>query len=247
MGKFAKWIAGGLGWAFLGPIGGIIGFVVGSMFENSQFPENTTNDYRQSTTNNATTTGGYVMSLLVLVAAVMKSDGKVLKSELDYVKNFFVRTFGTESAQEAIKLLRDLLNQNIPVTEVCHQIQKNMDYSSRLQLLHFLFGIAQADGHIDISELQLIDHIAQTMGISSKDIESIKSMFVANTDAAYKILEIDPSASDEDIKKAYRKMAMKYHPDKVSYLGEDFQNAANEKFQKVNDAYEKLKKERNLN
>lgn len=249
MGKFAKWIAGGLGWAFLGPIGGILGFVVGSMFENNQFPQNGSagpngQPYGRNTTQ--TTTGGYVMSLLVLVAAVMKSDGKVLKSELNYVKDFFVLTFGADSAQEAIKLLRDLLNQNIPVTDVCHQIQKNMDYSSRLQLLHFLFGIAQADGKVDDSEAKLIEHIADNMGMTSKDFESIKSMFVANTDAAYKVLEIEPTATDEEIKKAYRKMAMKYHPDKVSYLGEEFQDAAKEKFQKVNEAYEQLKKERNF-
>ena len=242
MAKFGKWVAGGLGWAFLGPIGGILGFVVGSMFENEK--SFTTSGAGQATKK--TTTGGYVMSLLVLVAAVMKADGKVLKSELDYVKNFFVRTFGEASAQEAIKMLRDLLNQTIPVTDVCLQIKNNMDYSSRLQLLHFLFGIAQADGKVDTTEQNLIDHIAKTMGINSKDFESIKSMFVANTDAAYKILEVEQTASDEEIKKAYRKMAMKYHPDKVSYLGEDFQNAAKEKFQKVNEAYENLKKERNL-
>ncbi len=243
MAKFGKWIAGGLGWAFLGPIGGIMGFVLGSMFENEK---GFTTEGAGAGHATRTTTGGYVMSLLVLVAAVMKADGKVLKSELNYVKDFFVRSFGASSAQEATKLLRDLLNQNIPVTDVCRQIEKNMDYSSRLQLLHFLFGIAQADGNVDASEQRLIDQIASTMGISGKDYESIKSMFVANTDAAYKILEVEPNATDEEIKKAYRKMAMKYHPDKVSYLGDDFQKAAKEKFQKVNEAYENLKKERNL-
>lgn len=243
MGKFAKWIAGGLGWAFLGPLGGIVGFVVGSMMDtnNGQAGPAGSTTTRQSHT---TTTGGYVMSLLVLVAAVMKADGKVLRSELEYVKQFFVRSFGSSSAQEAIKMLRDLLKQNIPVADVCYQIQKNMDYSSRLQLLHFLFGIAQADGQVAPSELKMIEHMAQNMGISSKDFESIKAMFIANTDAAYKILEVDANATDEEIKKAYRKMAMKYHPDKVSYLGEDFQNAAKEKFQKVNEAYESIKKER---
>lgn len=241
MDKFGKWIAGGLGWAFFGPIGGIVGFFVGSMFDSTKLAQNGNNG-----TATGTTTGGYVMSLLVLVAAVMKSDGKVLKSELDYVKAFFVRTFGAGAAQEAIKMLRDLLNQTIPVTEVCQQIQKNMDYSSRLQLLHFLYGIAQADGQIDMSEQKLIEHIAQQMGITEKDYESIKSMFVANTEAAYKILEIEKGASVEEIKKAYRKMAMKYHPDKVSYLGDEFQTAAKEKFQKVNEAYEQLKKEKSF-
>ncbi len=243
MGKFAKWIAGGLGWAFLGPLGGIVGFVVGSMMDtnNGQTGPAGSTTTRQPHT---TTTGGYVMSLLVLVAAVMKADGKVLRSELEYVKQFFVRSFGSSSAQEAIKMLRDLLKQNIPVADVCYQIQKNMDYSSRLQLLHFLFGIAQADGQVDTTEFKMIEHMAQNMGISSKDFESIKAMFIANTDAAYKILEVDANATDEEIKKAYRKMAMKYHPDKVSYLGEDFQNAAKEKFQKVNEAYESIKKER---
>ena len=238
MANFGKWVAGGLGWAFFGPIGGILGFVLGSVLDTEKVQN--TNSNRNI---GQTTTGGYVMSLLVLIASVMKADGKVLKSELDYVKEFLVRTFGTDSAQEAIKMLRDLLNQNIPVTDVCLQ---NMDYSSRLQMLHFLFGIAQADGKVDTQEQQLLSHIAINLGINNKDFESIKSMFVADTNSAYKILEIDPSVTDEDVKKAYRKMAMKYHPDKVSYLGEDIQNAAKEKFQKVNEAYETIKKERNI-
>ena len=242
MAKFGKWIAGGLGWAFFGPLGGILGFVVGSVFDNeNKFQPGTAYSGGQQTT-----AGGYVMSLLVLVAAVMKADGKVMKSELDYVKQFFVRTFGAASASEAIKLLKDLLNQNIPIVDVCRQIAKNMDYSSRLQLLHFLYGISQADGNIHKTEQELIALIAQYLEISSKDFESIHSMFVTNTDAAYKILEIERSSTDEEVKKAYRKMAMKYHPDKVSYLGEDFQNAAKEKFQKVNEAYESIRKERNI-
>jgi DnaJ like chaperone protein len=243
MAKFAKWISGGLGWAFFGPIGGIVGFVVGSFLDGSQ--ELTQNGQKQIGPQ-TTTQGGYIMSLLVLVSAVMKADGKVLKSELDYTKQFFVRSFGHAAAGEAIKILRDLLNQTIPVTEVCQQIRKNMDPSSRLQLVHFLFGIANADGHVHDAEHQLIKHIARTMGINQKDYESIEAMFVANTDAAYKILEIEPTASDDELKKAYRKMAIKYHPDKVHYLGEDVQKAAHEKFQKVNEAWEIIKKQRGI-
>lgn len=242
MPKFGKWITGGLGWAFFGPIGGIVGFVVGSVLDNGQALQ-AGSAYQPG---QQTTQGGYVMSLLILVAAVMKADGKVLKSELEYARQFFVRSFGTASAGEAIKILRDLLQQNIPVTEVSQQIGKNMDISSRLQLLHFLFGIAAADGVVHESEHKLIALIAQQMGIPEKDYQSIESMFVANTDAAYKIMEIEPTATDDELKKAYRKMAIKYHPDKVHYLGKEIQDAANEKFQKVNEAWETIKKQRRI-
>lgn len=243
MAKFGKWIGGGLGWAVGGPIGAIFGFVVGSIFDGStgEMQVGKTTGY-----SGRTTTGGYVMSLLVLVAAVMKADGKVMKSELDYVKTFMRNNFGEASAQEAVKLLRDLLKQTIPVNEVCRQIKQNMNYSARLQLLHFLFGIAQADGHVEEKERQLIEVIAREMGLGNSDFESIQAMFVRNINADYKILEIEPAASNEDLKKAYRKMAMKYHPDKVSHLGDDFQKAAKDKFQMVNQAYENIKKERKI-
>ncbi len=242
MGKFGKWIGAGLGAFAGGPIGAIIGFTIGSMIDGGQEAiKRGTGGYSARTT-----TGGYVMSLLVLVAAVMKADGKVLKSELDYVKKFLVHNFGEDSAQEGIRMLRDLLKQTIPVNEVCAQIKQNMNYSARLQLVHFLFGIAQADGHVDPEEQKLITHICNQMGIGNSDFESIQAMFVPNTDSDYKILEIDRTASDDELKKAYRRMAMKFHPDKVSNLGEDVQNAAKEKFQKVNQAYENIKKERKI-
>jgi DnaJ like chaperone protein len=246
MAKFGKWIGGGLGWALGGPIGAMFGFVVGSLFDGGTENINTGIGNRETGYSGRTTTGGYVMSLLVLVAAVMKADGKVLKSELDYVKKFMVHNFGEASAVEATKMLRDLLNQTIPVNEVCRQIKQNMNYSARLQLLHFLFGIAQTDGEVNANEKELIGKMSMEMGISDKDFESIQAMFVPNTEADYKILEIEPRASNDELKKAYRRMAMKYHPDKVGHLGDDFQKAANDKFQKVNQAYENIKKERKI-
>jgi DnaJ like chaperone protein len=242
MAKFGKWIGGGLGWAVGGPLGAIFGFMIGSVFDGTSVR---TSDY-PGASRGQTTPGGYVMSLLVLIAAVMKADGRVLRSELDYVKKFLVQNFGHDTAQEALKMLQDLLKQNIPVTDVCRQIEHHMNYSSRLQLMHFLFGVAHADGKVDPIELQLIEKMCLSMGISPSDFESVKAMFVKDANAAYKILEIDPSASNEEIKKAYRRMAMKYHPDKVSHLGEDFQKAAKDKFQKVNQAYQTIKEERKI-
>ncbi len=252
MAKFGKWIGAGLGAFAFGPIGAIFGFVAGSIVDGSSNQGQTDSGPHPGYTgrptgySSRTTTGGYVMSLLVLIAAVMKADGKILKSELDYVKRFLVQNFGEASATEATKMLRDLLKQTIPVNDVCRQIQQNMNYSARLQLLHFLYGIAQADGNVDANEQKLIVNIGLQMGINNSDLESIQAMFVHNTDRDYKILEIEPNATNEDIKKAYRRMAMKYHPDKVSHLGEEFQKAANEKFQKVNEAYENIKRERKI-
>lgn len=240
MGKFAKWIGGGLGWAFLGPIGGILGFVVGSVIDEQTAPTG------ERVISGYTTPGDFAMSLLVLVAAVMKADGTVMKSELDYVKANFVRLFGRESASEAIRMLRDLLKQNIPTHDVCIQIQHKLDYPSRLQLLHFLYGIVVADGEAKPREIDITEYIARNLGISDSDRSSIKAMFVPETDNAYKILEIDSSASNEEVKKAYRKMAMKYHPDKVSYLGDDIRKEADKKFKMVNEAYEQIKKQRGI-
>lgn len=243
MGKYAKWVGGGLGWFVGGPLGALLGFAMGSMFDGPRKNEQT-NNYRGRAYK--TTAGDFALSLIVLIAAVMKADGKVVRSELDYVKNFFRTQFGADTAGEALVMLRDLLKQDIPVADVCRQIKKNMEYSSRLQLLHILYGISAADRDIDKRELKAIEAIASNLGISEKDRMSIENMFIPSTDAYYKILEISPDANNDEVKKAYRKMARKYHPDMVSHLGEDFKDIAQEKFRKVNNAYENIKKSRNM-
>ncbi len=241
MGRFGKWLGGGLGFVMGGPIGGLLGFLVGSMVDNT-----TVNTSIYSSSGSRTTPGAFGVSLLVLIAAVMKADGKVVKSELEYVKQFFIRQFGRDSAAEATMMLKDFLKKEIPLMDVCQQIGSNMDYSSRLQLIQLLFNVSLADGSVHPSELEIINRISGYLGISSTDFISIKNMFVPETDSSYKILEIEPAASDDKVKTAYRRMAMKYHPDKVSHLGEDYRKSAEEKFKKVNEAYEKIKKERNM-
>ena len=234
--NYGKWIGGGLGWAFGGPLGAIIGFAIGSIFSNSSESEQCIGSTAQQRDFN--------VSLLVLSAAVMKADGSVKKSELDYVKRFFLTNFGQERAEKYILMLREILKQDIQVYEVSQQVGRFMDYSSKLQLLHYLFGIASADGSTHNNEIDIISIIAKYMGIASSDFQSIKAMFVQQVDSAYKILGIDSNATDEDVKKAYREMAKKYHPDKVAYLGEDVRKSAEQKLQEVNEAYEKIKKQR---
>jgi DnaJ like chaperone protein len=240
MAKYGKWLGGGLGWVLGGPIGGIIGFVAGSMYDS--FIGFTTD----TPSHPATTRGDFSVTLLVLSAAVMKADGKVLKSELDFVKKFFLQQISPEETQQRMLMLREILKQEYSLQEVCTQIRYNMQMPLRLQLLHFLFGISMADGQAHPSEMDVIQNISAYLGISPNDYESIKAMFVKDTTSAYRILEITPDSTDEEIKKAYRRMAVKYHPDKVSHLGEEMQKAANEKFQKLNAAYESIKKERGI-
>ena len=234
--NYGRWIGGGLGWAFGGPLGAIIGFAIGSAFGNNSDSK----EYIGGTTQQR----DFNVSLLVLSAAVMKADGSVKRSELDYVKRFFLTNFGQERAEKYILMLREILKQDIQVHDVSQQIGRFMDYSSKLQLLHYLFGIASADGSTHENEVDVISIIAKYMGISSSDFQSIKAMFVQQVDSAYKILGIDSNATDDEVKKAYREMAKKYHPDKVAYLGEDVRKSAEQKLQEVNEAYEKIKKQR---
>jgi DnaJ like chaperone protein len=240
---FGKWLGGGLGWAIGGPVGGVLGFALGSLFDSSA---NTATN--SSYSSGARSHRSFATSLIVLIAAVLKADGKVMQSELSYVKRFFVRQFGEAAAPEAMLLLRDVLNRPIPLYEVCAQIRLRMDIASRRELLHLLFGLAVADGDLDQREIATIQVIAIHLGLSTADFLSIKAMFTQSEDHdwAYKVLEISKNTTNEEVKKAYRNMAQKHHPDKVAQLGEDIQRAANEKFSKIKEAYEWIKKSRGM-
>ncbi len=220
----------------------VLGFTVGSIFDAGK----NQGASQVKGVGGQTLRGDYAASLLVLIAAVMKADGRVMKSELEYVRRYFVTRFGEDTASEAVVMLRDILKQEIPLRDVSRQLSERLEYSYRLEMLHFLFGIASADGQVSDSENQVINKIAGFMSITDSDFQSIRAMFVSETDSAYKILEIDSTVSDDEVKKAFRNMAKKYHPDKVGHLGEDFKKVANEKFRKVQEAYDKVKKERGI-
>ncbi len=242
MAKFGKWIGGGLGWAVGGPIGALLGFALGSVIDKTV--DIKSDDFTEK--NYQTTPNDFGASLLVLVAAVMKADGKVLKSELDYVKRFFNKQFGSERTKQHMLVLRELLKKDIPLQDVCIQIKTYTMYPARLQLMHLLFGVAAVDGEVHSSELRVIKQIAAYLGIRQADYISIKAMFLKEVDGDYKILEINKNVTNEEVKKAYRRMAVKYHPDKVSHMGDEYKEAAKQKFQKMKDAYENIKKQRGM-
>lgn len=255
--SFSKWIGASLGWSFGGPIGAIIGLALGSIIDatagekrspflgqgKSQNRRQTTYS-RQTRQRPQTQSGDFEVSLLILASIVIKADGVQDQRELDFVRQQFAGMYGKERANHAFKLFKNINKQtNISTRQVCLQIKQMMDHASRLQLMHFLFGIAKADGTVTEDEVKQIYTIAGYLGISSRDYESIKAMFYNSSENAYKILEIEKGATVDEIKKAYRKMAKKYHPDKVIHLGKEHQKGAEEKFRQVQEAYEQIQKE----
>lgn len=236
----AKWIGGALGWAFAGPIGALFGFVLGSVADAA-------NNGPKSPRTAATQVGDFRLSLLALFAAVMKADNKHLKSELGFIREVFSRSFGAQASNEMMPVLKELLEREIPLRDICAQIRRNMDHSARLELLHLLMSLSVADNEFHKNEDQVLVLISKQLGISDKDYNSIKAQFYKEPDAAYQILEVSVDASNDEIKRAYRRMATKYHPDKLHHLGEDVAKSAEEKFKAVNEAYELIKKIRGIN
>ena len=261
MGKFTKWLGAGLGFTFGGPIGAIIGYALGSVIDGVSVQDY--NDEKETYKKQqkkykkqrkeqdrprvkTTTSGDFEISLLVLASVVIKADGKVDQVELDYVRLHFINLYGKDRANHAFKLFNGIIKKEVSTRQVCIQIREHMSHSSRLQLIHFLFGISKADGTVTPSEEEAIQKIAGYLYINTSDYSSIKAMFYNESDAAYKILEINKNVTDDEVKKAYRKMAKKYHPDRLQDIGEEHKKAAKEKFQNIQKAYENIKNERNI-
>ncbi len=247
MGLFSKILAGGLGWALGGPLGAVIGVVLASAFggdtqKRVEYGGNDGRDRRSAGQND------FKMAMLVLMAAVMKADGDVVKAELNVVKAYLLRHYGESEALEALKILREILKQNIDYRAVAAQVRLNVPYSARLQILHVLFSIAMSDKRMSDSEMSVVKGIADAMGVYDADFRSIMAMFTTGTNEnwAYEVLEITKNATDDEVKKAYRRMAMKYHPDKLAGMGEDIKQQSTEKFRKINEAYEHIKSVRGM-
>jgi len=253
----AKWLFGGLGFVLGGPIGALLGVLVGSMVDSN---ETTETEYRRklysgtgsgsktTTSRTKTTSGDVNISLLVLIACVMKADGRVLKSEVNYIKPYLLKIYGEEGAKEALQMLKSLLQTDIDAVAVSRQIGQHVNYSTRLEIVHMLIKLANADGEFVQQEEDVIRRISAAMSIQTADLESLLAMYHQAKDPnwAYTILEIEPTATNEEVKKAYRRMAMKYHPDKVANAGEQIKQQATEKFRTINEAYEHIKSLRGL-
>lgn len=202
----------------------------------------------------------FLFSILVLASYIIRADDKVMHSEMEHVRSFLRTNFGQEAFQQSEQILRRLFDRQKQmesqqrgsyddiVMQSCRQIATNLSYGQRLQLLAFMAGIVRADGIIDNREVEALRRVARALRLNDKEVDSMLNLQDASTnlEAAYKVLEIAPTASDDEVKKAYRRMALKHHPDKVAALGEDVRRAAEKKFQEINAAKDLIYKSRGL-
>ena len=271
-----KWIGGFLGWVAWGPIGALIGYLLGKAVDtyidgSHQLPggdgweqrQSGQGSYRQQTGQGQYGQGpstqsrqgrytadeqrnSFFVSLLVLSSAVIKADGRTHPAELRTVREFIRTNFGEQAASQAEQILQRLDREQVNIYSVGGQIAANMNYSQRLQLFQYLVSIATSDGDFSTSEKSVLEAIASAIRLTSTDAASIIAMYYKEADSAYTVLEISPSATDDEVRSAYRRMAMKYHPDRVATLGPEVQKAAEEKFKKIQEAYAAIKKQRGI-
>lgn len=239
-----RWLLAILGYALYRFPGAIAGFLLGTLIDNFT-SRNKTFQTSFGPNRQEVSPADFELNLLSLASLVIKADGNVNQSELDYVRQYFVQAYGRERANATFKVFNEVIKKReISAQNICNLLRQRTRYETRLQIIHFLFSIANADGSVSTPEVNELNRISNFLGIYARDFESIKAMFFKNPDSAYKILEIERTATVSEIKSAYRTMAKKYHPDKLQHMDEAYQKGAQEKFTKVQEAYEQLQKER---
>ena len=245
-----KWIGGFLGFINGGPLGALAGLVLGALFDagldrvndtdnngwsgnssNAQgngYHNNTSRYYNNNTANHHQQQQGernsFLFSFLVLAAYIIRADGKVMHSEMETLRAFLRRNFGEVAVTQGDNIIRNIFDQ-----------QKQMGTMAFEQIIRD--SCWQIAAHMNSSQcLQLLSFL----------VELTKADGRVDPSEVNKVLGISPNATNDEVKAAYRKMALQHHPDRVATLGEDIRLAAEKKFKEINEAKERIYKERGM-
>ena len=233
MSASGKFWGGLLGLMFGGPLGAIAGVYIGHQIDSSKPSRDALNEKAV-----------FQINLISILAYVAKADGHVDRREVDVILSFFRQSgFGPAQMQVIERTLNFAFTQDIHLETTCRNFRKASNYESSLMLLRVVYLVVMADQKVQREEKIAIDQIADYLGINNDDLEMLRAEFLKTDDKYYKLLGLESGVSIAEVKKAYRKLALQYHPDRVAHLGKEYAEIAEEKFKKINEAYGKVTKE----
>jgi len=244
MGLFSR-IAGGLfGFSLGGPIGAIIGIVLSDVVTGvGGGAQRQISSHQQSQTI-------FFAATFSLLGKLAKIDGNVSTEEIKEVDRFIKEQLKLDEA--SAKVARQIFNEakNSPYNYQEFASQFADIFRAQPQMLQgmldLLLRVAAADGVFDPKEEGFIDEVARLFGTPSSLYDHLKKQYQLTSDSHYAVLNLDPDASVDEIKRSYKKMVLECHPDRVLSQGmpEDFKKVVEEKFQKIREAYEALQQQR---
>jgi DnaJ like chaperone protein len=197
----------------------------------------------------------FVWLLVQILMHIAKIDGEITKDEVQTIQRFFQYNLHyTQTKMLWVKeLIKEATGSTTPLESLLEEFKNTFAYEPRLILLELVYQVLYTKGSVPESELDIARFIARYLEISAYDQRTIEAKYqyhnrqsaARSGDMAaqyYAVLGLDQGASADEIKQAYRKLSMKYHPDKVRHLGDEFQKVAEEKMKEINAAYDFFKK-----
>ncbi len=201
---------------------------------------------------------GFLFSLLTLASYVIRADGKVMHSEMEAMRRFLRTNFGDVAVEQGVQIMLRLFErQKIEeshqqgsyrqtIIDCCHQLRDVVPQAQRLQILSLLAMLAKADNNVATEEINALREISQELGLSEAELNSMLGLGSTTLADAYAVLEIQPTATDDEVRAAYKRLVVKHHPDRVATLGDDVRAAAEKKLKQINEARDIIFKARGL-
>lgn len=203
-------------------------------------------------------------NLTVISYHLMNADGEISKLEKTYFENFMFYEFERKFIVKYYIKNLNLFHKKISLKKACLKLNNSLRYSGKVQLLHFYISLITKDKFLSVGEIALLRKICKYSGIHYKTLDAVLAMFNYTSEEDlnkktyaktyktnsikkyYTILEIEETATEEEIKTAYRDLVKIYHPDKQ--FGKEKLNLsiAKQKFQAIQEAYDKIKQHKGI-